>query len=298
MTTLARTQRPGAATSPEAARRGRQKRRGTDTRYHVFMLVAAFTWLIPVLWMVSMALTPNDVLQRSSSSLLPSAVTLENFVTALGPGQLSRWFLNSTVVSVITTIVTVVFCAMAGYAFARIDFPGRRVLFVVVLAGLMIPKEAMFIPLFLMISGADLQNTYAALILPRLAAPLGVFLMTQFFSKVPVELEEAARIDGAGRWRVFFAVMLPLARPAMASLAIFTFVLTWNDYLWPLVASTRAEWFTVTTGLASLQSNFSATTDLGTLMARGLIGSLPLIIVFLLFQRQLIRGITLGSGEK
>jgi multiple sugar transport system permease protein len=122
--------------------------------------------------------------------------------------------------------------------------------------------------------------------------------MTQFFSTIPSEVEEAARIDGASRWRTFRSVMLPLARPAIASLAIFTFVLTWNDYLWPLVISTRTEWFTVTTGIASLQSNFAPTTNLGDLMARGLVGSLPLIVVFLLFQRQLIRGITLGSGEK
>jgi len=213
-------------------------------------------------------------------------------------GNLARWFLNSVVVTAVTTIVTVAFCAMAGYAFARISFPGRRALFIIVLAGLMVPKEAMFVPLFLMFSGAHQQNTYAALILPRLAAPLGVFVMTQFFSKIPAEVEEAARIDGATRWRTFTGIMLPLARPALASLAIFTFVLTWNDYLWPLVVSTQTEWFTVTTGLASLQGNFAETTNLGDLMARGLVGSLPLIVVFLLYQRQLIRGITLGSGEK
>jgi len=248
--------------------------------------------------MLSLALTPNDVLQRSSTSLFPTALTFDNFATVLQGSDLPRWFLNSAIVSVLTTVITVVFSAMAGYAFARIPFPGKRGVFVLVLAGLMVPKEAMFIPLFLMISGADLQNTYPALILPRLAAPLGVFLMTQFFSKVPLEMEEAARIDGAGRWRTFFSVMLPLARPAMASLAIFTFVLTWNDYLWPLVASTRTEWFTITTGLASLQSNFASATNLGDLMARGLVGSLPLVVIFFLFQRQLIRGITLGSGEK
>ena len=129
---------------------------------------------------------------------------------------------------------------MAGYAFAKIDFPGRRALFVATLAGLMVPKEAMFIPLFLMIlRRPPAEHATQALILPRLAAPLGVFIMTQFFSKVPAEVEEAARIDGAGPWRIFYTIMLPLARPAMASLAIFTFVLTWNDYLWPLVASTR-----------------------------------------------------------
>jgi multiple sugar transport system permease protein len=265
---------------------------------HAFLAAAAITWFLPMLWMVSMALTPNQDLQENSTGLLPSAVTLENFGHVFDNHDITRWFINSAIVTSLTTIVTVVFCAMAGYTFARIDFPGRRLVYVTVLAGLMVPKEAMFIPLFLMFSDLQMQNTYQALILPRLAAPLGVFLMTQFFSKIPREIEEAARIDGASRWRTFTQLMVPLAAPALASLAIFTFVLTWNDYLWPLVASTRTEWFTVTTGLASLQSNFAATTNLGDLMARGLVGSLPLILAFVLFQRQLIRGITLGSGEK
>lgn len=284
----------GAAAKKTAASRSRR----SSARYHLLMIVAAFTWLVPILWMLSMALTPNDVLQRSSTGLFPSQVTLSNFLGVFSTGDLGRWFLNSFVVTVLTTIITVLFCAMAGYAFAKIHFPGRRILYILTLAGLMVPKEAMFVPLFLMISNANLQNSYPALILPRLAAPLGVFIMTQFFSKVPVEVDEAAQLDGAGPLRVFSSIMLPLARPAMASLAIFTFVLTWNDFLWPLVASTKTQWFTVTTGLASLQSNFAATTNLGDIMARGLVGSLPLIVVFLVFQRQLIRGITLGSGEK
>src|SRR5690606_7292588 len=161
-----------------------------------------------------------------------------------------------------------------------------------------IPKEAMFIPLFTMVADVEMHNTYAALILPRIAAPLGVFLMTQFFSQVPAEVEEAARIDGAGPWRTFFSVMLPLARPSMIALSIFTFVQTWNDYLWPLVSATNPEMFTITTGLASLQGNFAQATELGSLMARGLIGSLPLLLVFLLFQRHLIRGISMTSGGK
>lgn len=290
-------EKTSAGAAPDKMVSNRKSRRGS-VRYHTLMIVAALTWFLPILWMLSMALTPNDVLQQSSSSLIPSQFTLDNFLGVFTAGELGRWFLNSFVVTVVTTVITVLFCAMAGYAFAKIDFPGRKVLFVATLAGLMVPKEGMFVPLFLMISDANLQNTYQALILPRIAAPLGVFIMTQFFSKVPVEIEEAARVDGAGPWRIFYVIMVPLARPAMASLAIFTFVLTWNDYLWPLVASTRVEWFTVTTGLASLQSNFAATTNLGDLMARGLVGSLPLIIVFMIFQRQLIRGITLGSGEK
>lgn len=277
---------------------GRAAKNARSIRYHGFLIIAVGTWFLPLFWMISLSLTPNNVLQQHSSSLLPSSVTLDNVFSVFHAGDLLRWFANSFIVTTVTTAVTVIFCAMAGYAFARIDFPGRRPLFIIVLAGLMVPREAMFVPLFLLFSGSGQQNTYDALILPRLAAPLGVFIMTQFFSKVPVEMEEAARIDGAGRWQVFYNIMLPLARPAMASLAIFTFVLTWNDYLWPLVISTQTEWFTVTTGLASLQSNFAATTNLGDLMARGLVGSLPLLIIFLVFQRQLIRGITLGSGEK
>ncbi len=266
--------------------------------YHGFMTLAAFVWLVPILWMLSMALTPNAALQGSSVGLVPNGVTLRNFADVFQVGYMLRWFLNSFVVTTVATVATVALCAMAGYAFAKLRFTGSRLLFALVIAGMMVPKEAMFVPLFLMFADTGQQNTYQGLFLPRIAFPLGVFIMTQFMSRVPSEYEEAARVDGAGRWRVFWSVMLPLARPAMASLAIFTFVLTWNDFLWPLVISTEREMFTVTTGLASLQSNFAAATEVGSLMARGLVGSLPLLILFLLFQRQLIRGITLGSGEK
>jgi multiple sugar transport system permease protein len=275
-----------------------RRRRWRPNLFQVLLGVAALVWMLPLIWMLSMALTPNDVLQRSSTGLLPAQVTVDNFLAVFDVGVILRWFANSFIVTIAATVFGVAFCAMAGYAFARINFPGRRTIFVIVLAGLMVPKEAMFIPLFLMFSEVDQHNTYQALFLPRIAFPLGVFIMTQFFRKVPPEYEEAARIDGAGRWRIFISVMLPLARPAMASLAIFTFVLTWNDYLWPLVSATQREMFTITTGLASLQSNFAEATELGSLMARGLVGSLPLLVIFLLFQKQLIRGITLGSGEK
>jgi len=283
--------------APRAAKASRRQRLRPGV-YHLLMGLAAFVWLVPVLWMASMALTPNDALQRGTVGLIPEGVTWSNFLDVFRVGYMARWFFNSFVVTTVATVLTVVFCSMAGYAFARIHFTGKKLLFVVVIAGLMVPKEAMFVPLFLMFSDAGQQNTYQALFLPRIAFPLGVFIMTQFFSRVPVEYEEAARMDGAGRWRVFWSIMLPLARPAMGSLAIFTFVLTWNDFLWPLVSSTEREMFTVTTGLASLQSNFAAATEIGSLMARGLMGSLPLLLFFLLFQKQLIRGITLGSGEK
>jgi multiple sugar transport system permease protein len=286
-----------AASRGSAARaaRGERLRAGA---YHGLMTAAALLWLVPVLWMLSMALTPNATLQRETVGLIPAGFTLQNFADVFRIGEMPRWFLNSIIVTTVTTVVTVLFCSMAGYAFAKMRFTGRTLLFVLVIAGLMVPKEALFVPLFLMFSEADQLNTYQALSLPRIAFPLGVFIMTQFFARVPGEYAEAAVLDGAGRWRVFWSVMMPLARPAMASLAIFTFVLTWNDFLWPLVVANERDMFTVTTGLASLQSTFGGSGEVGSLMARGLVGSLPLIVLFVLFQRQLIRGITLGSGEK
>ncbi|MGB7878506.1 MAG: carbohydrate ABC transporter permease, partial [Ilumatobacteraceae bacterium] len=142
------------------------------------------------------------------------------------------------------------------------------------------------------------HNTYHALVLPRIAAPLGVFIMTQFFSAIPSEIEEAAVIDGASRWKIFWKIMLPMSVPALTALGIFTFVLTWNDFLWPLVSATDPDMFTITTGLASRQGNFAQANALGDLMAQGVFASLPLLILFFIFQRQIIRGISLGSGGK
>lgn len=291
-----------AATTTDPAVSARPvRRRLRFTRRNVFvafLVVAALVWILPLVWMFSLSLTPNEILQRDTTNLLPQEPTLSNFSDVFSVGLTPRWFLNSVIVTVVTTFFTLILSAMAGYAFARIDFRGKKILFPFVLAGLMVPKEAMFVPLFLMFAEFGQHNTYHALALPRIAAPLGVFIMTQFFAAIPDEMEEAARVDGAGPWRTFFSVMMPMATPALTALAIFTFVLTWNDYLWPLVSATQREMFTITTGLASLQGNFAQATELGALMARGVIASLPLLVLFVAFQRQLIRGISIGSGSK
>jgi multiple sugar transport system permease protein len=290
-----------ASSTPASMKRTRDRRRPRMTRrllFTGFLVVAAIVWVAPMIWMFSLALTPNEVLQRTTTSILPIEPTLENFESVFAVGLTPRWLLNSAIVTSVTTAMTVLLSAMAGYAFARIPFRGKRVVFVLVLAGLMVPREAMFVPLFLIVAEAGFHNTYEALALPRIAAPLGVFIMTAFMAAIPRELEEAATIDGAGRWRIFWKIYLPLSVPALAALAIFTFVSTWNDYLWPLVSATRREMFTITSGLASLQGNFAQATELGALMARGVIASLPLLILFLIFQRQLIRGISIGSGIK
>ncbi len=260
--------------------------------------VVAVLWITPMVWMVSLSLSDNEALQTNTTSLVPINPTLSNFGDVFSLGLTPRWLINSVIVTLVTTIATLVLSAMAGYAIARLDFRGKRFVIPFVLAGLMVPKEAMFIPQFLMFAEVGAHNTYSALALPRIAAPLGVFIMMQFFQAIPREVEEAASIDGASRWQTFTRVLLPMSVPALTALGIFTFVLTWNDYLWPLVSATQPEMFTITTGLASLQGNFAQATALGSLMARGVVAAIPLLVLFVIFQKRLIRGIALGSGGK
>lgn len=269
-----------------------------QTLFLSMMSIFAAIWILPLIWMFSLAFSSNEALQLDSNSLLPNDPTIDNVVGVIQGGLTPRWMLNSVIVTGFTTIFTLIFSAMAGYAFARIPFRGKKIIYPLVLAGLMVPREAMFIPLFLMFAEADYHNTYEALMLPRIAAPLGVFIMTQFMAAIPEEIEEAARVDGASRLRTFWSVMIPMSVPAMTALGIFTYILTWNDFLWPLVSATQREMFTITTGLASLQGNFAQATELGSLMARGVIASLPLLILFFIFQKQLVRGISIGSGGK
>ena len=283
------TQRGGAWSTPKKIR---------YTSFMIFMTLVATIWIIPLVWMFSLALSDNQQLQTNTTSLLPLGLTFDNFIAVLQGGLTNRWMLNSVIVTGITTVVTLLLSAMAGYAFARIPFRGKAIVYPVVLAGLMVPREAMIVPLFLMFAEWDMHNTYEALILPRIAAPLGVFIMTQFMAAIPLETEEAARMDGANHWTIFWRIFLPMSVPALTALGIFTYILTWNDFLWPLVSATQREMFTITTGLASLQGNFAQATELGSLMARGVVASVPLLVLFLIFQRQLVRGISIGSGGK
>lgn len=295
-TPAATSRRDGAR---DAVRRHRRRRASAGSvAYHLVMTICSFVWLVPLIWMLATALSTNEALRMNASSLIPKDFTLGNFRSAFAISLVGRWFGNSVIVTASTTLLTVALCTMAGYAFAQVPFKGRAVLYALVLGGLMVPFEAVFIPLFTMFADLNQHNTYHALILPRLAFALGVFIMTQFFSKVPKEYSEAAMVDGAGRWTVFFRIMLPLARPAMLSLAIIAFVWSWNDYLWPLVSVSNREMFTMTPGLASLKLQWSNAQDLGSIMARGVVGAAPVLIMFLVFQRYLIRGIALSGGEK
>lgn len=275
--------------------------RGTRRLWTVALVLLALVWVVPIVWMASLALQPNDLLARTTSNvawgLVPWPFTLDNLAFVLGSGLTPRWFLNSAIVAGGMTFAVLATASLAGYAFARIPFPGKRVLFPLVLAGLVIPEQAVFIPLYTQFAEWGWHNGYLALIAPRVAVPLGVFLMTQFFRGIPTYLDEAASLDGANRWVIFTRILLPLSRPALTTLAILTFLYAWNDYLWPLVSASRPEMFTITLGLASLQSNFAQSEGLGRVMASGVLASLPVVLLFLIFQRHVVRGIAMGSGK-
>lgn len=257
----------------------------------LILWLSAFVWIIPILWTLSLSLTPNETLKVEAVGLVPKGATLDNFISLFGVSLFPRWLLNSAIVSVGSTVGVVALCSLAGYALARMSFRGRSAIFALIMAGIMIPDHAVFIPRLVLFSDLGLSNSYLGLSLPRLAIPLGVFLMFQFFRAIPKEIEEAAALDGAGSWTKFRRIILPLSRPAMVTLGIFAFVQSWNDFLWPLVSTNKPEMYTVTIGLASLQADFAQTEGLGSLMATAVVTSIPILLVFLVFQRYLIEGV-------
>jgi len=267
----------------------------------VCLSIPAFIWLVPTIWMVSLSFQPNEVLARTTSStafgLVPFPFTAENYAALFAFGQTPWWFLNSLIVSVGMTLGVLAVSTTAGYALARLDFPGKSAVAILCLIGLMVPEQAVFIPLYTMFADFGWHNSYHALILPRMAVPIGVFLMMQFFRAIPKDIEEAARIDGVGLLQIFWYIMLPLARPAMMTLSILTFLYAWNDYLWPLVSAQQREIFTITLGLASIQSNFAQSEGLGRVMASGVVASLPVVILFLIFQRYVVQAMTAGGSK-
>jgi multiple sugar transport system permease protein len=260
-------------------------------------VLVAILWLLPVIWVVAMSLKPNAVLQQSTWGFIPYPFTLDNYVNLIQLATVPRWLVNSLIVAVGMTILVLVVSSLAGYAFARLDFPFKRTIFVLMIAGLMIPEQAVFLPLHQMFAGWGIHNTHAALMMPRVAVPIGVFLMMQFFRAVPRELEEAAELDHASRFTIFWKIMLPLSVPALTTLGLFTFIHAWNDFLWPLVSATRADMYTVTVGLASIQGNFAFSEGLGSVMASAVFASMPIVLLFLIFQRYIVAGVAMSAGK-
>ena len=265
--------------------------RGDRISFALLIALAAL-WLAPILWVVGLSFKPNELLMRSTGGLLSPPFTLKNYTDILASSQVFAWMLNSAVVAIGQTVLTLALSTLAGYGFARTDFPGKRFVFVLVLVGLAVPEQAIIVPLHTMFASADMHNTYLGLIAPRLAFPFGVFLMTQYFKGVPREIEEAAMLDNASRLKIFLRIVLPLTIPAQATLGIYTFLHAWNDYFWPLVSATKPEMYTLTTGLAAMQTNFAQTEGIGFLMAQAVFAGLPVLILYLFFQRHIINAVS------
>jgi multiple sugar transport system permease protein len=267
----------------------------------MFLLAAvvllAVVWIAPVAWVVGLSFKPNDELMRSTGRLLSPPFTLKNYADIIGASSVFAWMLNSAIVALGQTALTLVVASTAGYGFARTDFPGKPVLFALTLAAFAVPEQAIIVPLHTLFAEADLHNTYTALILPRLAFPLGVLLMTQYFRAIPAELEEAALLDNASRFKIFWRIALPLSVPVQATLGIYTFLYAWNDYFWPLVSATKPEMYTLTVGLASMQTNFAQTEGIGFLMAQAVFAGLPILIIYLFFQRHIVTAVAGGAAK-
>ena len=273
-------------------------KRHSNKIYIAALSLFTFFWMLPIIWTLSTSLRPETHIQANLATLIPSPFTIENWAFVLSSSKIPRWLFNSAFVAITHTFLQLAICSLAAYAFARIEFKGRKIIYPLVLAGLMVPDQATFIPVYLMFSELELLNTYTALILPGIASPFAIFLLVQFFKDLPVELEEAATIDGASRLTVFRTIILPLSLPVLTTLAIFTFLGNWNSYLWPLVAATTDEARTITIGLNLISQQWGYADSYGRVMAAAWVAAIPIVLFFFAFQRRILSGISIGSGIK
>lgn len=265
---------------------------------YVFLLIAALFIGFPVFVLTSQSFMHSNEIIRWPPILIPNAPTIENYQTLFGRSdlQLPRWLFNSFFVSTAVTGLTLAVAAPAAYAFARLRFPGRQPLFFLFLITIMIPSQITLIPNFLLMRDLKFLDTYNGLIFPGIANVFGVFLLRQFFLGIPRELEEAAILDGASYWGLFWRVVLPLSTAALTALGIFVFLGTWNDLFWPLIVTNHLDMRTLPVGLTILNSDYG-TLDRGLVLAAATFASLPVLLVYIIFQRRIIKGIAMtGMG--
>jgi len=257
------------------------------------LLLLALVSLAPLLWMLSVSFMPTGEAAHFPPPLLPSSVTTANYHELFARTGMGNNFVNSLLVSLAITLGSLLLNTMAGYAFAKLRFVGRERIFQLLLAALVIPAQVAMLPLFLLMKQLGLVNNFGGVIVPALATVFGIFLVRQYARSIPDELLEAARIDGAGELRIFFQIVLPMLKPVLVTLAIFTFMGAWNDFMWPLIVLTDQEHYTLPVALASLSREHIM--DVEMMMAGAVITVLPVLLLFLLLQRYYIQGLLLGS---
>lgn len=269
-----------------------------QARWHAWwvnggLAVLAAVSLAPLLWMVSVSFMPSGQASQFPPPLLPAHTNLANYQALFARTGMGANFLNSLLVSAGITLGSLLFNTLAGYAFAKLRFAGRERIFQMLLAALVIPAQVAMLPLFLLMKQMGLVNTFGGVVIPALASVFGIFLVRQYARSIPDELLEAARIDGASEARIFFQIVLPMLKPVLVTLAIFTFMGAWNDFMWPLIVLTDQEHYTLPVALASLSREHIMDVEL--MMAGAVVTVLPVLLLFLLLQRYYIQGLLLGS---
>lgn len=260
------------------------------------LVLLALLWILPLLWAIDTSLKPETETTTIPITWFPSHFTLDAFTSTLANSQMWRWYFNSTLTSGLISLLTIFLASLAAFAFSRIPFRGNRIVFWVILAGIMVPGQILIVPLFTEMQSFGLVDTYWGIILPQIASPVAVFILKQYFDGIPAEFEEAALLDGASRLNIYWRIWMPLARPALAAVAIFTFVISWNNFLWPFIIISNNNMMTLPVGLATVQTSFGI--RYAQIMATALLGGIPVLIVFLCFQKQIVQGIAGTTGLK
>jgi multiple sugar transport system permease protein len=290
------------ATAGAHRRRRWSGRLGQGVSYVVLTALAGF-FLLPLYWMVTGSFKYQTITMAVPPEFFPSQPTLVNWIDLFtGPWPTWRWLLNSLIVSLLTVILVVTIAAMTGYGFGKKRFPGSGALFFILLSTMFLPNQVMLIPLFLLVRGLHLTDSlpgfYLAMALPMISSPFGVFLVKQFASTIPDELIDAAKIDGASEWQIFTRVAVPLLAPALAALAIFTFNLAWNYFMWHLLLAGDKYLYTVPVGVSYVAITAAvgkAIMNIGLMMAGGAFGAFFMIVFFIAFQQYFVKGITFGA---
>ncbi len=263
------------------------------TSLYILLIAGACLTAAPLLWMVSASLMPTGEATALGHHFLPSTVTFQHYRALFTRLNLARDAVNSVVIAAAVTVISLILNSMAGYAFAKLRFSGRERLFRSLLAALVIPGQLAMLPLFLMLRQMGLVNTYWGVIIPGMASIFGMFLVRQYALSIPDTLLDAARIDGAGEWRIYWSLVVPACRPILVTLAIFTFMGTWNDFLWPLIVLTDSDRYTLPVALANLVGEHVQDTEL--MMAGAVLTVLPVVVLFVCLQRYYLEGIMAGS---
>jgi len=253
------------------------------------LVVFAAIWVIPLLWALDTSLKPDAVIAVQPTNWWSGSWTFHAYQELFNIGNIQTWYLNSFVIALLSAVFAVVACSMAAFAIARTQFTGRRIIYSLIAAGLLIPPQVLIVPQFQEFNAAHLLNTYWVQVLPAVAVPIAVIIFVSFFNGISDELAQAARVDGASWWHIYRRIYMPLSKPAISAVFIFTFVWKWNDFLWPLLTLTNTRIMTLPVGLSQVSSAFGI--QYAEIMASAVLGALPLIVVFLLFQRQIVEGI-------